>query len=333
MNENFTSNFDNLTNKSATVALGITPAELWIQLTIFYVLLAGVLSTLGNVLMTIGIIKSKDLRTRFFIIVGSLLITRSLISLEMGIAGVHRILRSLGVVEVNLKRYICHSIHFQFFYATTLEMILILVLVIDRVLAIAFCNYYRSLTRKQALVTCIIISVFIVISKIILSYLGVNMNDTIPCLNVYSAPHELFNLTFQNIDFAVTILILVLYVGLIMYVRFYLLKSMKSEHDGSKKIFLERQMKLLPMLRRLVLIHCGLAMFTKLLSLLAGVVTSQAARLTAYGGIMTTVDLFANVIMLLATNKELREASFPCWKSKVGPQSGIKVNTSWKSKP
>lgn len=321
------SNFTNTTlstGLSVSPSVGLTKVELWIQCIVFYGLLAGVFSFIGNVLVAIGIVRSKNLRSRFFVILWFLVVTRALFSFQLGVMAVYRSLRTLNIVDTNIKRASCYLIHLNAYYALTLEMVLLLGLVIDRTLAIAMYNYYRTLTIRHAIIACLAASAMTTILKMVPSFFDINFNTVIPCLNAYSVPTKTYVIYHQNIDLAISVLILILYICLLSFVHIRLMpkvRSMRRESDDqSWLIAFQRQMKLLPLLRRLILIHCGFALASKIVLSMTGFVPEEVGlRFTAYGGMMVTVDLFVNVVMILMSDKEVREASLPGFSASVAP--------------
>lgn len=301
-------------NSNATLQGNITAAELWIHLSIFYAFLCGIVTTLGNILIIIGIVRSKKLRNRFFVTVGLLTFCRVLLCLQFLIIAIYRMLRQGGLAPSEMDRLSCHSIHFWLLIGFTVEMILLLTLVLDRALAIVAASMYRRLTMRQAFAVCITVFLVGIVIKLPVSYVNVHLREVVTCTNSYSAPSEIFNLYTQNIDLALLALILVVYIALILYVQIRVRALRSTTNSQAAMIALKRQIKLMPMLRNLVLAHCSFVMISKILRTLAGVYddhSEASARFTAYGGVFSTLDLFSNMIALLWSNNDIRMASLP----------------------
>lgn len=321
--ENYTDINSSAFSNATTSAIALTVAELWIQLIGFYFIL-GILSVVGYAVMAIGIIRSdnKNLRSRFFVILCALLMSRILVSLQMVTNFIYRTLRTFNLAPTYLNRAACYMTHVNANFSFTLEMVFLLILLADRMAAIIFFSYYRKLTARQAIITCVVAAVLTISFKLIPSFIGINFGDTVPCFNGYSGNGPAFNVYIQNIDLAIALLIFVMYIGLLAHLR-STVRSRISNADDNDKIAFKRQMKLLPVLRRLILIHCGFSFASKLLFGLANQFPDAIQqRFTAYGGMMQILDMFVNAVVLVVTNKELRDASFPFITSaRVGSES------------
>src|SRR5437868_1002448 len=91
------------------IPAGITEIELWIQLIVFLWAI-GVLSTAGNMAIVVGILRSKKLRSRFFVIVWCLAMTRTLTSIQTVVTAAYRTLRTLNIADMMVKRISCYLI-------------------------------------------------------------------------------------------------------------------------------------------------------------------------------------------------------------------------------
>lgn len=323
--------FPDLPPNRTAASIGLTPTELWIQLIVFNGLLGGVIPTVGNVAIAVGIVKCSNLRSRFFVILWYLVVARALVSSQLLVMFVYRLLRTLHLVDITMTRLGCYFIHLNTYYALTVEMILLLGLVLDRTLAVVAYNYYRYLTIRHAIVGCSVASIMAIIMKMAPSFYGIDALQSISCVNGYSATAAMYNAYHQHVDLAIALLILVLYVALLLYLHFRLMPRMKLANqtgDRSGLIAFKRQIKLLPVLRMLVLLHCGFALVSKtLLSVSSLVPEVVALRLVAYGGMINTVDLSSNVLVLLVYNKDLRKAVIPCFDTVVEPiHGGVVMN-------
>lgn len=304
---------------NSTSAVTLTVYELWIQLVVFYGLVAGVLSTVFSILIWIGISRKKQLRNRFFVIVGCLTFVRTTIAVGFIILAAARILRTVSLVATEQPRIVCHCVHFVFIYSLTVELTLLCTLVVDRMVAIVWINYYRLLTTKSALRVCLVQYVAVALVKLVPSYAGDDMLAIVKCVNLYSFLNETFNSYSTNIDLAMVFAILVIYFVLIMYLRLRInvIRQATSQTDAGN-VALRRQLKLMPMFRNLVLMHCLLALTAKLFLWMGPIMADPALqqRMVLVGGIIQTIDIFANVIALLVTNREIREAAIPwCLKN------------------
>lgn len=312
-----------------TSSIGLTLAELWIQLIVFYIILCGIVSLIGNILMAVGVIRSKKLRSRFFIVVCALLVSRVLTCFQLLVIGIFRSLWALGLAGLYMTRLQCQLIHFNLYYSTLMEMALLLVLVVERIAAIVAYKYYRHLTSRQAVIVCVVASALSVLAKLLPWYIETDFNEIVRCVNVNSASYTSDSIIAQNMDLVVALLVLILYLGLILYLRCYLLPAMKKSSNGDQPLMasMMRQVNLIPLLRRLVLIHCGFAMTAKICLAVATILShaEDAYRVTAYGGMLITVDLFVNVVVLLTTNKDLREATLAL----VGKVPVVPANTGY----
>lgn len=311
---------DNSTNATAA-AVSLTVYELWIQLTVFYGLMGGVLSTIFSVLIWVGICRKKKFRNRFFIIVGCLTFVRTCIAVNFISLVTFRILRTIGIVATEQPRIICHSVHILVMHSLTVELTLLCTLVIDRMIAIAWINYYRLLTPRSALQICVAQYIFVAMIKLVPSYTGDDMFAIAKCINLYSFLNDTFNSYSTNIDLVMVFVVLLIYFVLIFYLRLRInvIKQAASKTDAGN-VALQRQLKLMPMLRNLVLMHCGLALTAKLFLWLGPLFKDPAIqqRLIAFGGIMQAIDLFVNVVALLLTNADIRRAAIPfCLRNHV----------------
>lgn len=307
-------------DNSTSITVQLTPLELWTQLIVFYGLLCGIVSTACSVLIWYGIIRRKNLRTRFFIIVGCLTFCRTLICLQFLIMAIYRSLRTLGFVSPDQKRIVCHTIHFWLINGWTLEMFLLCALVVDRMIAIVAINRYRHMKSKSAFTLCLVLFVTVSIAKLVPSYSFDNMLEIRPCVNLYSFLDHRFNEFSQYIDLIMVLIILICYLALIVITKLKV-RRMRGNQEATD-VALRRQLKLMPMLRNLVLMHCTLAFTSKLLLFLANILPRCQQRCTAYGGVLSCIDVFTNVFVLLFTNSDIRSASLPCFYKQVSQVSG-----------
>lgn len=81
---------------------------------IFYLIL-DVLSTSGNVAMTVRTIKSKKFRSRFFVFVGDSILIRIVIGCQYVPIFIYRSLRTLNLVETNIVFSIANSVYLRYY--------------------------------------------------------------------------------------------------------------------------------------------------------------------------------------------------------------------------
>lgn len=202
-------------------------------------------------------------------------------------------------------------------------MSILCTLVIDRMLAIVAVSFYRKLSRRSAVYMCLAQYLVIALIKVIPTLTIDPLMEVTTCVNMYAPINFAFGQFSQYIDFAIAILIIILYAALISYIRVKV--TSRSADTGTLNVTLERQLKLIPVLRNLVLVHFGLMFPGKLLNMMASIVPpSYQQRMVAYGGMILNVDIFVNAIMLLVTNADIRHAALPCCrkdKSQVSPST------------
>lgn len=312
-------------NNSSTITIAPTAVvvtELWERLlqATLYIVLLGIITSTASLAICVGIYKSKKLRTRFFVIIWFLTMCRALLGLQYLAVGIFRMLKHLDYIQNIMIRFECHTLHFWIMCGSTLEMFLLLTLVLDRALAIVAPNYYRLLKPIQAAYLCLVITILVCGIALGLSYSNVDLLEKIACGSSYSPTSKQFNDFTQIIDFVVVVLILLAYVILIICIKWKVNKTGPTiDQNSAVHVHLHRQLKLMPMLRRLVLSHCGLSLLARLLFLLAVPFPEYVSRLGVHGGSIVALDEFLNVVFLLHMNKDLRVASLPSYFARLGP--------------
>lgn len=318
-------NFSNISAPTTSATVTLTPVELWIQILFFYIFFCGIVTNIMGTAIWIGILRKKDLRTRFFIIIGFLTFCRTGSCTNLLISGIFRALRTAGIVDTFQRRLFCHSLHFWLLDGFVLEQALLLALVIDRMIALMAINYYRLLTDRSAAYVCIILYAAVTVIVIGPSYAFDDMWGYAPCINTDSFVSPIFNLYKTNLSLAVVCAIVVCYCVLIFYVRLGA-KAMEADAQKSEiaKVALQRQLKLMPIFRNVVLMHCGFTFSSRLLNMLAPLFPPEyGQRLTGVGGIFMNFDLFFNMMTLLVNNADIRKAAIPWWrKDYVTPFQG-----------
>lgn len=307
-------------NSTSTPAVTLTIYELWIQLLVLYGTIGGILPTVFAALIWAGIWREKKLRSRFYAIVGCLTFVRMLYAIAFILMALFRSLRTAGVVETNQTRLICHSIHILLVNNQTAELTLLCTLVIDRAVAVTLVTYYRLLSTKSAFQLCVAQYVLVSIVKLVPSYFGNNLLEMVQCVSFASALNETYNQFNTGIDLFLVFAVLVIYLLLIAFIRL----RISAIQQAANNMALQRQLKLMPVLRNLVLMHVSLTLVGKSLTYLGNnnYFPEHSQRLTAAGGSMSAVDVFANVMILLITNQAIRDAALPAFMKKKKNQVG-----------
>lgn len=303
-----------MTNNSSSVIVvaDLTVAEQWIQYIFFYIGF-GILGAIGNIALATGIIRSKDLRSRFFIVICTVVLVRITIAYQFIVIGLFRALKALHIVEVNQKRITCHFIHFFIHVSFSVELSLLFVLVIDRMLAIIAPVVYRRLTRRQAKGICLITVLVVAVCKAVPSFVGWgDHNEAVACMNVFSTVTPKMSPYFQNMDLALTMLVLSMYCLLWTYLKVHV-KPLKRQNIVEGQLHLKRRMTLLPLLRNTVFAHTIVTLTAKCLTSVVVWFPEQSFRLVAYSGNLNTIDLILNIVILMWSHNDLRKAAVPGW--------------------
>lgn len=101
-----------------------------------------------HALMAAGIAWCREMRSRFYVIIIFLLTCRILMCLQLIFLATYRFLRVVNVVDFP-PRIAC-SLMAILVYPGTLELLLLLVLAIDRTVGLFAMSYYRALNWQQA---------------------------------------------------------------------------------------------------------------------------------------------------------------------------------------
>ena len=213
------------------VPAGITEIEQWIQLAFMWTI-GGVISTAGNMAIVIGILRSKKLRSRFFVILWFLAMARTLTSIQGVVLAAYRTLRTLNIADMMVKRISCYLIHLNVYYSLTLEVVFLLGLVIDRCLAIVAYRYYGTLTHRQAIKACVIASIVTITVKVVPLFWGVDVTAVVRCVNTQSPQLPAYAIFHTNLDLVIAVVILSIYMWLMWYVRFRFLPVENAKELG-----------------------------------------------------------------------------------------------------
>lgn len=221
------------------------------------------------------------------------------------------------------------SLHY---FTETLEVTLLSVLAIDRAVAILAPERYRTSTARGALKACALAYLVVLpVKGLPLLLLSGDPKKMISCLYINSAPGSAYNIYSQTLDLALCCLILLLYSVLATRLRLRMRQLRLPASDqalASETISLDQQSrsgvveadlrrisKLMPTFRNLVLVHSFFTFMGKFLLFLSGQVQGEAQRFALYSGVFIMFDQFVNVIVLIATNRDIRHSCVSClWK-------------------
>lgn len=307
-------------SSNSTTTADLTVFEEWLQYIVFYVG-CGIVGIVGNTAIAVGIIRTKNLRTRFFVVICTLVCVRVTLAFQFVVMGAHRALKSLQIIDVNQKRITCYCLHLFINISFTIELCLLLVLVIDRMMAIMAPMVYKNLSLRQAKIVCLSVVIVVgVFCKIIPSLIGWDFNEIVPCTNSFSSFSDGLKRFFQNVDLPIISIVILMYCVLWIVIK-WRVTQLKRENDSEKEIQLRRKMAVLPLLRNIIVTHATLTLTAKLLIAIIVYIPSQAIRLTAISGDLNTIDLIANLIVLLWSNKELRDATWTACGTRSNPET------------
>lgn len=262
--------------------------------------------------MALGIAKCKDMRSRFYVIIIFLLVCRMLMCVQLTVLSVYRVLRVIDVVAFQ-SRLTC-SFMVLFLYPGTLELLLLLMLALDRGVALFAVSYYRNLDWKHAAKMCFAISSVALLVKIGLLFGDPPFSATVTCFVVFDAiPVKLVEFS-QNFDLALLLLLLVVYIAILVALRIRLHKLRSKSENDAAVIAINRHMMVMPTVRNIIVVHVAWTLSAKIL-LSLGIMpfaTAYSARFLLFGGFFVASELFVNVVVLLCTNAEIRKATLPC---------------------
>lgn len=284
---------------------GITELELFIQLILFYFGF-GIAAGIGNVSVAGGIVRNKKQKSRFHVIVGFLAVARACLAFQFALIALFRFLRTFNLISVVQTRASCHFLHLFLYNASTVELCLLYVLVLDRMMAIAASHRYRRWTCEQAKIVGVTVTLTVSVLKFAPFYFSGRLHDRVKCLNVNSPGRPAFNAYNQHLDLVLAVILLVLYACLMCIVRVHL-QRLKAKEEP--QLAFRKRTKLIPMLKNMVLVHCTFVLSSKIMLFLSGILPAHAARLVAYGGALLMVDSVANVAILLCVNRDVRRSS------------------------
>lgn len=313
-------NISSNSNRSTTTPpAGLTSVELWIQLIFFYIFLNGVVTNIIGTAIWVGIVRKKDLRTRFFIMIGFITFCRSCYCTNMFFVGIYRSLFTAGVIGTSQRRIVCHLINFWCINAFVLEQVLLLALVTDRFIALMAINYYRLMRDRSAAYVCVSLYIFVTIIVMGPPYFVDNMFEYAPCTNGDSFLNPYLGVYKTNLSLAIVCTIFVLNCVLMFYLRMQAKAMVAVAHESEvAKAALQRQMKLMPMFRNIILMHCGFTFTSKILNVISTLVPpAYGQRLNMVGGILTVLDMFLNNISIVMTNADIRSVVMPWRQNQV----------------
>lgn len=283
------------TTLNSTNIIGLTTEEILFQL-IYPYGIVGTVSVIFHALIAICVCRVEKLHNRFFAFILCLSLARVLFALSHVVLFVYRILRHVGMVSAYKSALECHSVHFLAYFAATWELLLLLLLVLDRVVSLAYPMVYKNLSTRQAIHICIGSYIFCVLVRLLPSYSGVTAARTVGCVNMYSPVTVGYRLYAKYLDFALSVGILLAYIILIGLVRYHTRRGTSNLAEAAVK----KSMKVLPFLRLQLIIHCSFVLTSRSLQLAAGYIGEETAtgqRLMAYYGEITSFDILVNAFV------------------------------------
>lgn len=233
-------------------------------------------------------------------------VCRAITSCQYIVAGVYHALRVTGLASPYQTHFTCAMFHIWLAGGLFLEMLDLAFLVIDRIISIAFPMRYWNMKAKQAIIVCI--SLYFVANGIkTVPILAFNdLNAPTVCVNSFSSLTE--NLAYfaqlaDNVILGLVIGLQALLMGFVYY------RSKRAASTEAERRSIERQLALLPILRRQIILHCGMQIVSKTLLSANLFVADQyvSVRLAACGSMMVTFDIFVNTSVILL-NKDMRKA-------------------------
>lgn len=281
---------------NSTQAVLLTPFEVGLRITIGLGLCLA--SAIMPGLIAVSIFKGTYTESRFYIFMFFLSISRILYAMGHVVASIYHLLRVERVAPISMSSYACHVIQMLSNFPPTLELIFLLLLVIDRAVAFGFPLVYRNLGTRQAFQICIGACMFWFLIRVLPSYEGVSVSRTIQCVNTFAPLASRYAVSWQYLDMALSLGILVPYAYLLYAVRRRLRKD-KDQNSSLQDASLKRLMKVVPFLNLRLVTHCALVISSRCMKLVAAYAGSKATeqRLVAYYGILAAVDIFVNAII------------------------------------
>lgn len=307
-------------NASDGLSFGLTYPERYSQFA-FY-LFFGSTAFIGNSMMAIGIAKCKEMRSRFYVIIIFLLMARMLMCMQLLQLAIYRFLRVLDKVAFP-SRLVCGFLT-VFVYPGTLELLVLLVLAIDRAIALFAVAYYRHLKWQQAAKMCAVVSLIPLAVKIGLLVGDPPIMSTVSCFNVFDSVATANATLSQNLDLALLIVLIAVYVLILVVLRFRLHKLRNSPENDAGLVAIRRHLTLMPTVRNIIVVHCVWTLSAKVLITLAlePFAESLSAKFLLYAGYFVASELLVNVIILLWTNLDVRRATFSLYSAqKVGAKA------------
>lgn len=314
---------NNTTNATAIATLpAFGGVETWFRLVAFFIILCAGSAT-GNVIVILCTTKTEEMRTsRFFAIVRHLCFTRAMTCLQFCIMGLYQCLRVAAVVSVVQPYTACLALFFWLTFGLMTEMLLLIFMAMDRIVAIAFPLKYWTIGTKQASLLCVIIAVFCCCVRVGHALLVSDVTQPVVCATVFSVGSESSSIASQTTDNGLLAILIILQLSLMIYVR---CRSRRAPGTEAERDSIQRHMTLLPILRNQVLLHCGIQILSKTILLLTQVVIDPIwnGRLMAYGSTLVTLDIFVNTCALLL-NQDIRAQ----WQRWMSPRAVMSIRVS-----
>lgn len=304
--ENSSNSSENFTHHPVATS-GLTRAELWFQL-IFAYGIVGLASILLNLLIAVCVWRIEKLHSRFFVFIFSMSLARILYGCSHITLSTYRGLRTVGMVAPTTSTLICHSVNILTYFAATWDLLLLLLLVLDRAISLAFPMIYRNMSKRQAIYICIG-SFFAVIGvRLLPSYDGVSASQTVACVNSYYPVSLKYAWYAKYLDLGLSVAILLAYVVLIGLAYY-------RTHGGQSNLnetALKKSMRVLPYLKMQLVMHCCLVVTSRSMQLAAGYIgeeTVLAQRMVAYYAEICSLDVLVNGFVFYWKHPKLWYAS------------------------
>lgn len=302
----------NATNGSS-FDIGLTETEIWLQNLLFFIVL-DIPSFIGNGFIFIAVIKVKTLKTFFFVLIAGHTFFRALLSLTLMLVGAYRIWRMMVPSILYITRYQCHTLHVLVYFCDSFNNMTLCIIAIDRLVAVAVPVKYHNFSAKLGFRFIFGLSLFVVLSKVIPSYLGsVPFADVIPCLTAFSPTPPFFMSYFVITNFMFGLASVILYCILNIAIRFRIKKIMESNRkydviDNQIQQLVKQQAKLLPLLNLLIIVNVFCAVSMELLMVIGSFFPPEiASRFVLYGSCLSVLDRTFDFMIMIWKSSELRQ--------------------------
>lgn len=302
MDSNLSASLNNTTKVSA---IDLTQWENLIRYLGFYICLSSA-SIVACALIIGAIVKNDEMRkSRFYVVIRHICVCRSLTSAQYAIAGIYHSLRISALATPLQTRFVCAMFHIWLAGGLFLEMLFLAFLAADRIVSIVWPIKYWTMKSRQASIICVCLYFVAHGIKTVPILAFNNLGEVVVCVNSFSAMPEKLSYFAQLADNVILGIVIALQVVLMLCVH---RRSKKVATTEAEKKSVERQLALIPILRRQIVLHCGMQIISKTL-LSSNLLTSDpaaAVRLAALGGMTVVIDILVNTFVILL-NKEMRQ--------------------------